>query len=257
MRGKLKGQAGLSLVEATIILLVLMMLTGVLAPSIFDYVHDAQLVLVKEDCEAIGVSMARLVRDVGPCPMKVFAANGCKYNNKIEIMESLGTMPTIDTTLAFPFTGDGAAGVTITQWDAEQGPFLGVNRDTLENQLILNTPLYPVPGTIQWQFMMPKFGLGWRGAYLEGPIEPDPWGRKFLVNTAFLSVAYNEACGGGGCTGQGQPRGGWNYDVFCLSAGPNGVIQTPYAGDGTGGTVMFGTLRGGDDITYTIQGDTR
>ena len=64
---KVEGQTGISLVEATIILLVLMLLTGVLAPSIFDYFRDAQMVKVKEDCEAIGVSVARLVRDVGPC----------------------------------------------------------------------------------------------------------------------------------------------------------------------------------------------
>ena len=36
----------------------------VLAPSIMDYVRDAQWVKVKEDCEAIGVSVARLTRDV-------------------------------------------------------------------------------------------------------------------------------------------------------------------------------------------------
>ena len=35
---KFKGQKGLSLVEVTIMLLVLMLLTSVLAPSIFDFV---------------------------------------------------------------------------------------------------------------------------------------------------------------------------------------------------------------------------
>ena len=43
--------------EVTIMLLVLM-LTSVLAPAIFDYVKDAQWVKVKEDCEAIAVSVA-------------------------------------------------------------------------------------------------------------------------------------------------------------------------------------------------------
>jgi len=51
---RLRNRAGLSLVEVTIMLLVLMLLAGVLAPSIMDFVRDAQWVKVKEDCEAIG-----------------------------------------------------------------------------------------------------------------------------------------------------------------------------------------------------------
>ncbi|MBI1872798.1 MAG: hypothetical protein HYS05_02780 [Acidobacteria bacterium] len=58
---------GLSLVETTIILLVLLVLTGVLAPAINDFVNDAKDVKVKEDCEAIGATVMRLARDVGPC----------------------------------------------------------------------------------------------------------------------------------------------------------------------------------------------
>jgi hypothetical protein len=258
MRRRLKGQAGMSLVEATIILLVLMMLTGVLAPSIFDYVHDAQLVLVKEDCEAIGVSIARLVRDVGPCLTKGFAPNNCLVATRVDILESLGSDPFLDPLTATIFGGPGAANIALHNWnDGIVGGVLGPNRDTFERQLVWNAPAYPVPGPWQWQFMMPKFGLGWRGAYLEGPIEPDPWGHKFLVNTGFLSVAYNDAGIPG--TGQGEQWGGWNYDVFCISAGPNGVIQTPYADDVliAAGVPRGGTRRGGDDITYTIQGDTR
>ena len=62
---RLRRQEGLSLVEVTIMLLVLMLLTSVLAPSIFDFVNDAQWVKVKEDCEALAISVARLHKDVG------------------------------------------------------------------------------------------------------------------------------------------------------------------------------------------------
>ena len=61
-----KGQRGLSLIEVTIMLLVLMLLTSVLAPSIFDFVQDAQWVKVKEDCEVLAISLARMIKDVGP-----------------------------------------------------------------------------------------------------------------------------------------------------------------------------------------------
>jgi hypothetical protein len=40
-------------------LLVLMLLTSVLAPSIFDFINDAQWVKVKEDCVGIRLLVAR------------------------------------------------------------------------------------------------------------------------------------------------------------------------------------------------------
>ena len=48
------SERGMSLVEATIILMVLAILTSVLAPSIGDYVNDARQVKAKEDLEALG-----------------------------------------------------------------------------------------------------------------------------------------------------------------------------------------------------------
>ena len=42
MKSRLKSNAGMSLVEATIILMVLAILTAVIAPSAADYVNDAR-----------------------------------------------------------------------------------------------------------------------------------------------------------------------------------------------------------------------
>ena len=87
---KLRNRAGLSLVEVTIMLLVLMLLTGVLAPSIMDYVRDAQWVKVKEDCEAIGISVARVMRDVPPC-FRLVGTDACTVDNRVDLLWSDGT----------------------------------------------------------------------------------------------------------------------------------------------------------------------
>ena len=83
---RLRNRTGLSLVEVTIILLVLMLLTGVLAPSIIDFVRDAQWVKVKEDCEAIGVSVARMMRDVPPC-FRLVGTEPCTVANRVDLLD--------------------------------------------------------------------------------------------------------------------------------------------------------------------------
>jgi hypothetical protein len=104
-----------------------------------------------------------------------------------------------------------------------------------------------------YQWSGPQFNLGWRGAYLSSPIGPDPWGMPYLVNSAFLSVAYEDAGLAPGGTGIGNKRGGWPYDVFCISAGINTQFETPFAPNGP----PYGTVRGGDDFIYVISGGTR
>jgi type II secretory pathway pseudopilin PulG len=236
---RIKGQTGMSLVEATIILLVLMLLTAVLAPSIFDYYRDAQTVKVKEDCEAIGLTVARLVRDVGPC-LKIHGQAPCTMDNRADLLYSDGpanfTIPGVSTVPTF--VGSLASPLN---WNLDNTP----NSSSMVDQFTTNAIGYAVPGTPEFQATFPAIGLGWRGAYLPSPIGPDPWGRRYLVNSAFLAPAVNVAPNLEGFYG-------WNRDVFCISAGPNQTYETPVEGNINGGT-----NRGGDDFIYIIQGSTR
>ena len=148
---------GLSLVEVTIILLVLMLLSSVLAPSIIDFVKDASTVKVKEDCEAIAVSVTRLIRDVG-C-IKLDAAQGCTGLN-----------------VPVRLISDGA------NWA------LSFQDDTLERQLVTNGPGYATPGPGNPL----AFGRGWRGAYLSPSVGPDPWGGVYMVTDPYWIAGYWE-----------------------------------------------------------------
>lgn len=65
---------------------------------------------------------------------------------------------------------------------------------------------------------------GWRGPYLGSGIGPDPWGHRYAINA-----------------------GGWSRrgaNVVVLSAGPNGLVETPFRRDGT--------TPGGDDVIAVI-----
>ena len=247
MRHRITTARGLSLVEVTIMLFVLMLLTGVLAPSIMDFVRDAQWVKVKEDCEAIGVSVARLTRDVGPC-LKFDGTGACTKTNRVDILYSDGP----DVTPG-DMAGDAVANfygsdviATDLNWHKDDS-----RGDSMEHQLVDNGggPNYPSPWDLESHLTPgPSFGLGWRGAYLSPPIGPDPWGHRYLVNSVFLAVARDAESGGG----EGQRSGGWSHDAFCLSAGPNGQYETPF-----GGNAAHGVDRRGDDLIFIISGDTR
>ncbi|MCX6550316.1 MAG: hypothetical protein NTY02_04780 [Acidobacteria bacterium] len=246
MRTKLMTERGLSLVEVTIMLLVLMLLTGVLAPSIMDYVKDAQWVKVKEDCEAIGVSVARLTRDIGPC-LKFSGAGQCTKRNRVDILYSDGPDVTTAELLDDATANFASSNLQTTlNWsnDTDRG-------DSMEHQFVDNGtgPYYPTPADLgTYTSVGPQWGLGWRGAYLSSPIGPDPWGHRYLVNTVFLAVARDADCGA--C--EGQRSGGWSHDTFCISPGPNGLFQTAF-----GGNSSHGVSRRGDDFLYIISGDTR
>ncbi len=249
---RLKNRAGLSLVEVTIMLLVLMLLTGVLAPSIMDFVRDAQWVKVKEDCEAIGVSVARMMRDVPPC-FRLVGTDACTVDNRVDLLWSDGNTtgaisPTSPASTNYTMAGGNAAGPL--NWDTN----ITAQDGSMEQHFVRNDlpAPYPVPQVLYPLTMPvgPQQGTGWRGAYLSPPIGPDPWGGAYMVNTAFLSTATD-------ATAEAEGRNGtvWNRDVFCLSGGPNRQYQTFFGG--CLGNTASGTCRAGDDFIYVIQGSTR
>jgi hypothetical protein len=239
----------MSLVEATIILMVLLLLTAVMSPAIGDYVEDARNTKGKEDVEALGTSINRLQRDVGAC-LKADATLACTLVNRIEILYSTGpnvVAADLNTVTAVDFVSAGNITADLN-WDDDDAVGVG---DTFESQFVLNTPAYNSPAQTTptgYTQSGPLAGLGWRGAYLTSPLGADPWGKIYLANVVFLSVATNATAG----TAEGNTRGGWSRDTIVISAGPNGIFDTPLGGNAT-----YGTNRQGDDLIYVVRGDTR
>lgn len=251
---KLNRQHGLSLVEVTIMLLVLMLLTSVLAPSIMDFVNDARWVKVKEDCEAIGITVARLTRDVGPC-LKFDGRGACDEANRVDILYSDGpdvTVTDLAGTAAAMDYQNGNVTPSAINWDNDSDALVG---DWMEDQFVTNAPNYatPIQNYPSPTFPVgPLFGTGWRGGYISSPIGPDPWGHRYLVNSVFLGTATDSTD-----EGEGAATRWWERDAFCLSAGPNGLYETYFGGCSATVGPNKGTCREGDDFVYIIQGSGR
>lgn len=243
-------EAGLSLVEVTIILMVLFLLTGVLTPVVGDYLADARQVKAKEDIEAIGTAIVRLLRDTGlPFPVlnpREPPANLRLATNRVDLFIGDGNAPTSND-LGITGSNSGYMIAAAVDWDATNGAsdqianmnfhiaYNTINANSLEDTYTLVA--YPAPGG-------PLVALGWRGPYLTGPVGPDPWGSRYAANTVFLGPSSDSTT-----TGTGT-----NFDTFVLSAGPDGSVSTDMEGNGL---TSGGTTPGGDDVIYVITGNTR
>lgn len=94
----------------------------------------------------------------------------------------------------------------------------GSDADGLSDQLVENAPGYPTEGR-----------FAWRGPYTESP-SADPWGSAYLVNARNLRPARDSA-------------------AYVLSAGPDGVVETAFSQDRTGGSVA----PAGDDVLVRVR----
>lgn len=234
----------MSLVEATIILMVMALLTAIIAPPVAGYVRDAQEAAAKKDVEAIASAVAQMLVDTGESWF-LQDGNGAAATNspsraaasRVDMLVSNGTTPPLSATAR-------SAG---TDWD-DAVDHAAVQ--TLDNYLVLNAPSNTSANAYRSAAQMsvttefdPDDGAtfnaehAWRGAYLPGPIGPDPWGDRYAVNVEFLARTQ-------GTTGSGS-----RMDVIVISGGVNNRIETQFEVDGMTG--------GGDDIIALVSGSTR
>ena len=140
-----------------------------------DFVRDAQWVKAKEDCEAIGVSVVRLMRDVGPC-LKFNGTGSCTKANRVDLLYSDGPDVTPDDVGGEAAAGFDGGGTTASalNWHSDDA-----RGDSMEHQFVDNGggPGYPAPADLSTDLLAgPGSGLGWRGAYLSLAHRPGPLG---------------------------------------------------------------------------------
>ena len=235
-----KSERGMSLIEATIILMTLAILTSVLAPSVGDYINDARQTKVVEDTTALGTAIVRMLRDTGkPFPQVVVGTGATAYadENRVDLLISEGNAP---SSTAKGTVADAAAYFVISTLDIDDSVTTLGSIQNATAHLVTNT-VSPT-GYSQVSFPAaggPKPGLGWRGGYLSGSTGPDPWGNRYHCATVWLNPSSDSVTKGTG------------NDAFCASAGADGVVDTDI--DGSQGGVAVS----GDDYIYVFQGNTR
>jgi type II secretory pathway pseudopilin PulG len=238
------GDRGMSLVEATIVLMVLSVITSIMAPPVLEYVRTSEQAAATHDVAHIGAALARMLDDLGETSIlrdgngaSVTAPPSHASGNRVDMLVTQGQTPALDPAAVRP----GA-----TDWDN------AVNNaaiQMLDYYLVTNTPSNLAANAYRTASSMsvtmefdPDVGAmfnaehAWRGAYLPGPLGPDPWGNRYAINVEFLE----RPLGAG-------PSGNVN-DVFVLSAGSDGRVETRFAVDG---------VTTGNDVIFVVSGGTR
>lgn len=250
-----RNERGMSLVEAAIVLSVVSLLAGIMAPAVGSYVDTARLARAREDAQVIGAAIRDFIADNAESQFLIDGSNGTTTEpptradaNRVNLLVSDGDIPVLSAAMAAE-----------TFWT---GAVNGGTIDTLVNHLVENTPAeaaggryrnpsditIAVPGGNNIDFARSSSSgfnapYAWRGAYLRGPVDPDPWGNRYAVNVAFLDPSATAAIAGitGGFATTDYPR----LDVFVLSAGPDEEIDTRSAQDGA--------VPGDDDIIHVVS----
>jgi type II secretory pathway pseudopilin PulG len=245
----------MSLVEASIVLSVVTLLAGILAPSVGSYLDVARQARAREDVRVIGTAIQEFMADNAEGQFLIDGSNGTTSQpptrpdaNRVNLLVSDGDIPALAAAISAE-----------TFWTAAVN---GGTIDTLSNHLIENTPaeaaggryrnpadiIVAVPGGNNIDFARSSSSgfnapYAWRGAYLRGPVDPDPWGNRYAVNVAFLDPSATAAVAGitGGFATTDYPR----LDVFVLSAGPDEEIDTRSAQDGA--------IPGDDDFIHVVS----
>ena len=196
-----------SFMNTMVILAAVVALALMLVPSLGERPEARLIDRARADCISIGAAILRFQADTGLAP---------KWRAAPDAVTA------------------GAVGVTVLSGpgrlprERATGGWTMAPADEISRQLGLNVPGYPV--------MVSGASRGWNGPYLApSDLGPDPWNNRYFANIGPLELA------GGNARREGLKA------VWVLSAGPNGVIETPLVQDAD----RAGP--GGDDVVYRIQ----
>ena len=204
-----RSHHGFTLIELTVVLAVIVTLALVLTPSIANFINDSRFTRAMSDSQTIASAIVLFYRDNGFFPSWKLAQNGGPGlpRDRIQLLISPGRVPQEDP--PSPWT-TGSAGL-------------------LSEQLMTNVPGYSL--------RTPTSQNGWNGPYLSSEISTDPWGNRYVVNIQLIDTSASAT------TRSGEAKAA----VWVLSAGPNGIIETPF------GQSILSAARGGDDIGVRLQ----
>jgi hypothetical protein len=203
---RVAGDSGITMVEVAVILVVTLAIIGVLAPTISAVILRAETVAATTALNDIDQAINNVLGDMN---YTFFNFDGVKNSEASRVFLMVG-----DGDTPREVSGTGSA-----TWQQ------AVNATTvefLEWHLLTNTPA----GNPANAYNPPGAATEWRGAYLNGPMDPDPWGNRYMVNVEYLGASNN--------------------DVVVYSAGPDEEIDSAFT------ALNFNTLTVDDDL-YVIQ----
>jgi hypothetical protein len=231
IRTNRRGFAGQTLFEITVLVTALMVLAGAVLPAMGDSIANARIVRAKREASDIAAAVSNAHRDLGDLRGTALATRDTRSasmnSTAVSVLFSDGIRPGLADVLP------GAATTTPATMNLQGEPALRswashLNADALDAHVRINGRQYPASNTN-------GAGRVWNGPYLTSAITSDPWGHAYLVNAEFLSLESTAL----------DPR--LSRAVFVLSAGPNGIVETPFSQSARSARAF------GDDIIVRVQ----
>jgi type II secretory pathway pseudopilin PulG len=239
MRAHLRSERGITILETTVILSVLFILAGAMSPIVSESVNTARAVKARNDASMIAMGLINFQKDLGGDGANYGGAGLSLQAPRLPaLLASQGAAPATDdsnsdsSNLIAPLVGKPEA----LQMDparaalrAQRRRWREVAAGALDDVLITNRTGY--------RYRRPGEYGGWNGPYLSGQVKGDPWGNQYLINSQWLDGGSSTA------DADGRPR----RAVFVVSAGADGVIDTPFEQS------VVEARAYGDDIVMRIQ----
>jgi hypothetical protein len=204
MSKRLGTECGITLLEVALMLTATTALAAALMPTLTATIRHAEI--AKATSAMVNIRDAALAcfqTDMVQVP----TINGSLVGTLVEIMVSDGDIPR-------QVSGTGSA-----EWQRPVDNAGGLV-DFLERHIVTNNPRGNAANAYSTVDVTP-----WRGAYMSAPIDPDPWGNRYAINSEWAN--------------------GGAEDVVVFSAGPDEEIDSAYAANGL--------TAGDDDLVLLVQ----
>ena len=241
----MRSQRGITIIETTVILSVLFILAGAMAPIVSESVNTARAVKARNDASMIAMGLINLQKDLGGDALS-FGSVVAAVGQTLALPNMLatdGADPEVDgaddvveTAIALPVLASPGQQTEAMSGRAKRAALRVQRRkwrearaDALDDHLRTNRHGY--------RYRRPGEYGGWNGPYVSATIAGDPWGKKYMVNSQYLDGSASAA------DAEGNPR----KAVFVVSAGADGVIDTPFE------QPIVDARAYGDDIVIRIQ----
>jgi type II secretory pathway pseudopilin PulG len=242
------SERGITIVEMTVVLSVLFILAGALTPIVSESIDTARLVRAANDAKMIAAAMVDFENDLGSSAlvrtarMRVGARLNPAFSQAVmpDVLVTGGEVPQVE--------GDETASASRVDLPAELGLSVPVQAESLRSTRATRRRwLDAATGLIEDHLIANNAGYslkrpdddggGWNGPYLSKAVKADPWGKRYQINTVGFDGGVTAA------DANGNPR----RAVFVVSAGGNGIIETPFD-QPISDAKLFG-----DDIGIRIQ----
>ena len=230
--------AGFTLVEVSVIVVAVLVVLSIVLVNVDDFSRLARFARVQDGVTRLCSALASMILDIGDLAShEEHDPSAVADSPPVGLLIGDGHAPALNS------QSPGAAG---TPWLLAEGePFeqradyTGTRHrftvDKLANHLLYNTPL----GQPSRGYRTPTDGIAsddlfaWRGPYISGRVEADPWGNRYMANVFSLYVPA--AIDGSG----------FKSAVVCYSAGADEEVDTAF-------NQPSGWASGDDDVSAFV-----